>query len=263
MSVEPWIDAWPRSAMIPPPGRPMLPEQQLEDRRGRGCTARRPCAASSRPRRRTPTCARGPELSHSASATWRNCSRGMPHDSLDHLRRVAREVALEDLEDAARVLERLVGCGRLGRRSFRRGSRGVRSTRRCSALDLALSGRRAVASPPSYCQVVGSYVPLSGRSRRRGRRGPRCRGSRSLTIVAAFVYADDVLAELTAVLEDVVDDPAEERDVASRRGSATCRSAIALVRVKRGSTWMTVAPRSFASITHWNPTGWPRPCSSP
>jgi hypothetical protein len=25
MSVEPWIDACPRSARIPPPGRPMLP----------------------------------------------------------------------------------------------------------------------------------------------------------------------------------------------------------------------------------------------
>ena len=32
--------------------------------------------------------------------------------------------------------------------------------------------------------------------------------------------------------------------------------AIALVRVKRGSMWTTVAPRSLASITHWNPTGW-------
>ena len=37
--------------------------------------------------------------------------------------------------------------------------------------------------------------------------------------------------------------------------SGTCRSAIALVRVKRGSTWMTFAPRSLASITHWKPTG--------
>src|SRR5690242_11165398 len=35
----------------------------------------------------------------------------------------------------------------------------------------------------------------------------------------------------------------------------TCRSAIALVRVYRGSTWMTLAPRSLASITHWKPTG--------
>ena len=25
MSVEPWMLAWPRSARIPPPGRPMLP----------------------------------------------------------------------------------------------------------------------------------------------------------------------------------------------------------------------------------------------
>jgi hypothetical protein len=33
-------------------------------------------------------------------------------------------------------------------------------------------------------------------------------------------------------------------------------SASALVRVKRGSMWMTLVPRAFASITHWNPTGW-------
>jgi hypothetical protein len=25
MSVDPWIDAWPRSAQMPPPGRPVLP----------------------------------------------------------------------------------------------------------------------------------------------------------------------------------------------------------------------------------------------
>ena len=36
----------------------------------------------------------------------------------------------------------------------------------------------------------------------------------------------------------------------------TCSSASALVRVKRGSTWITLAPRSFASTTHWKPTGW-------
>ena len=36
----------------------------------------------------------------------------------------------------------------------------------------------------------------------------------------------------------------------------TCRSACALVRVKRGSMWMTVAPRCFASTTHWKATGW-------
>ena len=36
----------------------------------------------------------------------------------------------------------------------------------------------------------------------------------------------------------------------------TWMSATALVRVKRGSTWMMVAPRSFAFITQRNPTGW-------
>jgi hypothetical protein len=36
----------------------------------------------------------------------------------------------------------------------------------------------------------------------------------------------------------------------------TKRVAIALVRVKRGSMWITSAPRSRASITHWKPTGW-------
>ena len=38
--------------------------------------------------------------------------------------------------------------------------------------------------------------------------------------------------------------------------NGTCTSATALVRVNRGSTWMIVAPRFLASITHWNPTGW-------
>jgi len=38
--------------------------------------------------------------------------------------------------------------------------------------------------------------------------------------------------------------------------SGMCRSATALVRVNRRSTWMTVAPRALASTTHWNPTGW-------
>ena len=32
-------------------------------------------------------------------------------------------------------------------------------------------------------------------------------------------------------------------------------SARALVRLNRGSTWMTLAPRALASITHWKPTG--------
>ena len=38
--------------------------------------------------------------------------------------------------------------------------------------------------------------------------------------------------------------------------SATCMVGQRAVRVNRGSTWMTLAPRLLASITHWKPTGW-------
>ena len=48
--------------------------------------------------------------------------------------------------------------------------------------------------------------------------------------------------------------PRKAMSVPARSG--TYRSATALVRVKRGSTWMTFAPRALASITHWKPTGW-------
>ena len=47
--------------------------------------------------------------------------------------------------------------------------------------------------------------------------------------------------------------PRNAMSVPARIG--TYVSASALVRVKRGSTWMTFAPRAFASITHWKPTG--------
>ena len=42
--------------------------------------------------------------------------------------------------------------------------------------------------------------------------------------------------------------------VPARNG--THMSDIAEVRLNRGSTWMILAPRSRASMTHWKPTGW-------
>ena len=78
----------------------------------------------------------------------------------------------------------------------------------------------------------------------------------SSTRVARVGVGDDVLAEVQLVAQDVVDHAAEERDVGARRGAGRSVSATALVRVNRGSTWMTFAPRALASITHWKPTGW-------
>jgi hypothetical protein len=51
----------------------------------------------------------------------------------------------------------------------------------------------------------------------------------------------------------LISPPKKTMLVPDRKG--TCRSAAALVRVKRGSTWMSLAPRSLAFITHWKPTG--------
>ena len=48
--------------------------------------------------------------------------------------------------------------------------------------------------------------------------------------------------------------PRKAMSVPARMG--TTMSATAAVRVYRGSTWMSVAPRALASMTHWNPTGW-------
>ena len=42
--------------------------------------------------------------------------------------------------------------------------------------------------------------------------------------------------------------------VPARMGA--CRSAMALVRVKRGSTWMSLAPLAFACMGQRNATGW-------
>jgi hypothetical protein len=38
--------------------------------------------------------------------------------------------------------------------------------------------------------------------------------------------------------------------------SMKCMSALAEVRVKRGSTWTTVEPRSWALVTHFQQMGW-------
>ena len=65
---------------------------------------------------------------------------------------------------------------------------------------------------------------------------------------------DHVLAEEKLVLDHVPNEPPRKAmSVPARIG--TQMSARALVREKRGSTWMIVAPFSFAFITQRNPTG--------
>ncbi len=48
--------------------------------------------------------------------------------------------------------------------------------------------------------------------------------------------------------------PKNTMSVPERMGAY--RSALAEVRVKRGSTWISVAPRCWARVTHLNEMGW-------
>ena len=56
---------------------------------------------------------------------------------------------------------------------------------------------------------------------------------------------EHVFAEVAAVLEDVVNEAAQKRRSRCRREAERGSSATALVRVKRGSTWITSAPRAL------------------
>ena len=137
-------------------------QQQLQDRRGAdvlhadrvlgpadgvderaGALAARSCA----PAPRTPR---------------RNCSCGTPQVSLHHLGGVAGEVPLEHLEDAARVLQRLVAlaaCSPLlaARRPCALVLPASRSARARRSLALvAPPGRRGLAAPRTATRVVGA-----------------------------------------------------------------------------------------------------------
>ena len=139
--------------MMPPPGRPMLPSSS--------------CSSAQQPM----IC--GPLVCCVHATAYANdvvrSRAGVGEDRLgdleerlpraagrplDHLRRVAAEVALDDLEDAARVLQRLVALRRrlqqrpdqrVVRRARRGGSRRawLRARRGCPA------SRRTARSPPT------------------------------------------------------------------------------------------------------------------
>jgi hypothetical protein len=64
----------------------------------------------------------------------------------------------------------------------------------------------------------------------------------------------DVFLKPALMLENVVNDTAKERDVVPM-WMGTYTSTIAEVRVKRGSTWISLAPFSRAFMGHRKPTG--------
>ena len=110
MSVAPWMFEWPRSALTPPPARPTLPISSCSI-----AAARMICVPKRvlRPADRVDD--RGGLLHVAVLADGGEEVGGLeelilrdPGDALDHLRRVARILLLQQLEDATRMLQRQV-----------------------------------------------------------------------------------------------------------------------------------------------------------
>ena len=196
-------------------------------------------------------------------------------DLLHHLGGVAGEVPLEDLEDAARVLQRLVAvpfqstgappepCA-LGLRRLVRlvGGCGPRRPARRPAPCAVVRGRAAV--------VVLVVPGRSGRSGRVSGSKPENSPSRSSVswnvssmIVGRVGVRHDVLTEVEVVAQHVVDQPAEERDV----GAGPDRHVQVGDRRGAGEPRVDVDDRRARDAWPPSPTGsrpgGPRPCSSP
>ena len=105
MSVAPWMVEWPRRAIMPPPGRPMLPSNSCRmpassyDLHAGGVL--RPAPAH----RRCKWSARGRSYRRSNSATRNKLVRRAAAHLGDNFRRVAGEMPSQNLHHALRVLQ--------------------------------------------------------------------------------------------------------------------------------------------------------------
>ena len=107
MSVAPWMLEWPRSALTPPPARPTLPISSCS------IAAVRMICVPKRVLRPADGIDDRRGLLHVAVLADRReqvgglqeLILGNSGDALDHLRRVARVLFFQQLEDAARMLQ--------------------------------------------------------------------------------------------------------------------------------------------------------------
>ena len=161
------------------PGRPDVPEQELDDRRGPDAAGRRPCAASSRPRSRTrrplpagvlrtasrrrtrnsSTRAAARRRRRAPACSGRSAASGSGRRSADAASVQSSLGRLAVLEAAA--VAAVPGLLALVERRVKPPSRSPAAP--CSVHALVLPGRRR------------RTCPSPGPSRRRGRRCPRCR----------------------------------------------------------------------------------------
>src|SRR5918992_4467278 len=132
-------------------------------------------------------------------------------DLLDHLGCVAGEVALEDLEHAARVLQRHVSRARhTGMHLPALALAGLANDASLAPPDGSVIDRVALVTPARGVVLFALLVPA----------GEQARGVGILEVLGndrGRVGVDlDVLFEVLLVLEDVVDQPPQESDVGAR-----------------------------------------------
>ena len=108
---------------------------------------------------------------------------------------------------------------------------------------------------PRTARSSTSYLPFSGSQPEKRPSLSSVSGNSLVDDHRRVRVAHDVLVELALVLEDVVDDAAEEGDVAAGADADVLRRHRARAREARVDV-DDLAPRSRASITHWKPTGW-------
>src|SRR5918992_2919243 len=132
-------------------------------------------------------------------------------DLLDHLGCVAGEVALEDLEHAARVLQRHVSRARhTGMHLPALALAGLANDASLAPPDGSVIDRVALVTPARGAVLFALLVPA----------GEQTRGLGILEVLGndrGRVGVDlDVLFEVLLVLEDVVDQPPQESDIGAR-----------------------------------------------
>ena len=217
MSVEPWIDAWPRSARIAAAGPADVAEQELDDRRGTDVLdADRVLRPADRVAERRSS-ARGP----SSRTAPRRPRRTPPRCSRTRRRRAP---ACSGAKWRFRIWKTQRGCCSVGSSSG-----GSPSERRAGAAvpDCCPFAREALLAPAGGGVHVHALVLPARRvvllcSRLPAREEPvevlgvgevLADDHRSIRVV------DDVLLEPRVVLEDVVDDARRGRRCPSRPGS--------------------------------------------
>jgi hypothetical protein len=259
-SVDPWISACPPERHDPAARPADVAEQELDDGGGADVLdadrVLRPAERIDERRGALAAGVRAQGLGH------RDDVLGAAAADLGHeLRRIAPEVLLQELVDAAWMLERRVLLGRLAVPELGAAASLLGGVPDGGAL-LAVTCRSKDLHP----LVLPARVVVAARDRV----PPREESVQVLSVLECLVddhgrvrVVDHVFPKLEAVLEDVVHDPAEEGDVGARSDLHPFRRRRARTREAGIDVGLPVRPAPWPPSPTGSRPGGSRPCSSP